>query len=152
MMQANFCSFLLLLILFAAKDVRAERQTFTEEPIPQSFGVNIHFVDQNLPENMAYLQKAGFGWVRADMNWESVERQPGVYDFSAYDRLIEATQDAGLRVLFILDYSNPYYDKDTAPISRQARTAFARFAAAAAGRYAGKNVVWEIYNEPNLVF
>ena len=67
--------------------------SLTEDPIPQSFGVNIHFVDGDLPENMAYLQKAGFGWVRVDMSWESIERQRGVYDFSAYDRLIDTTQN-----------------------------------------------------------
>jgi hypothetical protein len=123
-----------------------------ELPIPQCFGVNIHFVDKDLPDHIALLKKAGFGWVRRDLNWEFVERKKGVYDFSEFDKLIDATADANIRVVAILDYGNPLYDKGASPISPQARAAFARFAAAAATHYAGKGIVWEIYNEPNWTF
>jgi len=121
-------------------------------PIPETFGVNVHFIDENLPQNMAYLKKSGIGWIRQDLFWDMVERRAGEYDFSAFDRLVDAAQEARIRIMFILDYSNSLYDQGTSPISPEARAAFARFSATAAKRYADKEVVWEIYNEPNWSF
>ncbi|MDR3450391.1 MAG: cellulase family glycosylhydrolase [Alphaproteobacteria bacterium] len=143
---------LCILLLLSEASARAAQPALPVPPIPQSFGVNIHFLDKDLDANMAYLKKAGFGWVRQDMFWETVERIQGDYDFSAYDRLAAAAQAANIRVLFILDYSNPLYDHDQSPASPEARAAFADFAAAAADHFAGQNVAWEIYNEPNWGF
>src|SRR5215212_662519 len=56
----------------------------------------------------------------------------------------------GIRILFILAYSNPLYDAGLAPYTDEGRTAFARFAAAAATHYTGRGILWEIWNEPNL--
>jgi len=100
-------------------------------PIPQNFGVNTHFLDEDLPAHMRYLKESGFGWIRRDLYWHGVERKPGVYDFAAYDRLVDAARDNQLRILFILDYNNPLYDQGASPNSVQGREAFAAFAAAA---------------------
>ena len=118
--------------------------------IPQCFGVNIHFNNEQLAAHIAWLKKAGIGWVRRDMTWSEIERTKGVYDFAAYDGLIDALHDAGIRMLFILDYGNPNYDRGRSPASAEARAAFSRFAAAAAKRYAGRVDAWEIFNEPNI--
>ncbi len=123
-----------------------------EAPIPQSFGINVHFTDENLPDQVAYLKQAGFGWLRTDMNWHVVEQQKGIYDFSRYDRMVDAMEGAGIRILYVLAYDSPHYDKDTSPISAEAREAYASFAAAAAQHYRGRTVAWEIYNEPNIGF
>ena len=137
-------------LLFAAPTAYAT--SLPNLPIPQCFGVNTHFLDDNLSAHMDYLKKAGFGWIRRDLYWDAIERHADSYDFSAYDRLVDAAQDAHIRILFILDYGNPLYDKETSPITPESRAAFARFAAVAAKRYADKDIVWEIYNEPNWVF
>ena len=112
--------------------------------LPDGLGVNIHFTDPQ-PGELERFGEAGFRWVRQDLAWAAVERERGRYDFSAYDRLL-----AAMRILFILDYGNPLYDDGKAPATDDARAAFVQFAAEAARHFAGKNVVWEIWNEPNL--
>ena len=131
---------------------RAAPPPLPDQPIPQCFGVSVHFKDQGIEDNDAWLQKAGFGWVRRDLFWDNVETRKGVYDFTAYDKMLDVLAAHNMRVMFILDYANPLYDAGLSPHSTEGRAAFARFAATAAAHYAGRGIVWEIYNEPNLGF
>lgn len=116
-------------------------------PFDQSFGVNIHFTEPQ-PGEMQLIADAGFRWARTDFKWDATERERGHYDFAVYDGLVNALEPVGMRALFILDYGNPLYG-DGAPRSDAAQKAFARWAVAAAERFANRGVVWEIYNEPN---
>lgn len=118
--------------------------------IPEPFGVNIHFTRPD-PGEMELLAGGGFRFVRMDLFWHTVEREiPGRYDFSAYDHLVEVMTARNIRLVFILDYGNDLYGGGNAHHFDAGRAAFARFAAAAARRYRGKGIVWEIWNEPNL--
>jgi len=101
---------------------------------------------------MEQLAAAGFTWVRMDFTWEATERGPGVYDFSAYERLLSALEAKGIRALFILDYGNRLYDEGLAPHTEAGRQAFARWAAAAVKQFAGRDIIWEMWNEPNIGF
>jgi len=112
-------------------------------------GVNIHFTDPR-PGELDMLAAGGFRWVRMDFAWGRTERESGRYDFSAYERLLEALQPHGIRALFILDYSNPLYEKDRSVVTEPGRKAFARWAAAAAEHFQGRGILWEIWNEPNI--
>ncbi|MEO8433911.1 MAG: cellulase family glycosylhydrolase [Pyrinomonadaceae bacterium] len=98
---------------------------------------------------MKMIADAGFDWVRMDFKWDATESERGRYDFSAYDRLMAAMEQHKIRALFILDYGNPLYDNGAPPRTQSAREAFARWAVAAAKHFAGRDVLWEIYNEPN---
>lgn len=117
--------------------------------LPDGLGVNIHFTDPK-PGEMAMLAASGVRWVRMDFTWGATERQKGQYDFSAYDRLLEALKPHGIRALFILDYGHRHYDGGEAPRSEEARQAMARWAATAARRFKGRGILWEMWNEPNL--
>lgn len=121
------------------------------QPIPAGLGVNIHFYEGNA-DDWRLIDAAGLGMVRMDVTWASAERQPVVYDFSNYDKLLAMLGPRGIGVIFILDYGNPLYDGGMAPQSAECRSAFARFAAALASRYAGKRILWELWNEPNIDF
>lgn len=127
-------------------------------PEPDTFartvGVNTHYgaratVDR---EALAMLADSGVRFIRNDLDWAAVETEPGVYDFAGvgFDDLVNAAEDSGLHILFILDYGNPLYGEAGAVVDEQARQAFAAFAAAAAKRYGGRGHGWEIWNEPNL--
>ena len=120
------------------------------EVIPDSFGVNIHFT--GLPRDLTMIANAGFKFIRMDLAWSRVERTKGEYEFkeSGYDALTLGCEKLGIRVLYILDYSNKLYESDRSVRTEAGRKAFADFAAAAAKRYAGKGILWEIWNEPNI--
>ncbi len=134
--------------------------------IPAGVGVNIHFV-KGQEKDLDLIQAAGFKWVRMDFSWEYTEQRKGEYDFSPYDELTANLQKRGLSAIYILDYSNHHYEevvespnpitqameKHTASPQRpESIAAFARWAAAAASHFKGKNIAWEIYNEPNIFF
>ncbi|HEV7745551.1 MAG TPA: cellulase family glycosylhydrolase [Pyrinomonadaceae bacterium] len=95
------------------------------------------------------LSEAGFRWVRMDLKWDSTETKPGLYDFSEYDRLLETLKPYSIHTLFILDYGNPLYDSGAPPRTEAARQAFASWTVAAAKHFAGRGLLWEVYNEPN---
>jgi hypothetical protein len=118
--------------------------------IPDGFGVNIHFT--GLPRDLHMIADAGFKFIRMDLVWSRVEQTKGEYEFkeSGYDALTLGCERLGIRVLYILDYSNKLYESDRSVRTEAGRKAFADFAAAAAKRYAGKGILWEIWNEANI--
>lgn len=120
-----------------------------EPVVPDGFGVNIHFTDPK-PGEMKQLANAGFKWVRMDLHWGGTEREKGKYDFRAYDRLMTALDEHGIRALFILDYANRHYDSGLSPHSEECRAAMARWAVAAVEHFKGRGVLWEMWNEPNI--
>lgn len=132
-----------------AKGFALEPAGIPARTIPLQFGVNIHFVEPRENE-IEMIAAAGFRFIRMDFAWSRVERTKGKYDFSGYDRLVSSLARRKIRALFILDYGNRLYDKGLAPHTEEGRAAFSRFAAAAAKHFAGKGVLWEIWNEPNL--
>jgi hypothetical protein len=100
---------------------------------------------------------AGFGFVRGPLAWERVEKSTGRYDFSAWDELVQEAGKRGLGSYLILSENNPlYYDGPGAydykwgPRTAAARLAFAAFGREAARHFAGRDVVLEIWNEPNI--
>ncbi|HEV7684723.1 MAG TPA: cellulase family glycosylhydrolase [Pyrinomonadaceae bacterium] len=145
--------FLLILTLPCSGCIRAKSCGFASaatagSEIPESFGVNIDFTDPQ-PGEIKMLSAAGFRWIRMDLKWDLTETKPGLYDFAAYDHLLEALKPYNIHTLFILDYGNPLYDNGAPPRNEATRQAFARWAVAAAKHFAGRGVLWEIYNEPN---
>lgn len=123
---------------------------FAAEPFAtDGLGVNIHFTDPR-PGEVEMIAAGGFRWVRMDCHWADIEKEKGVYDFSAYDRLLDALKPYGIRTLFILDYAHKFYDDGLPPHTDAGRQAFANFATAAVKRYRGRGILWEMWNEPNI--
>ena len=136
------------LILFCAAICHGESNAIPAGPVPDQFGVNIHFTDAR-PGELEMLSAAGFRWVRMDLAWNAIEHERGQYDFSQYDTLIAQTEKHGIHTLFIFDYSNRFYDDGLSPHADEGRAAFAKWAAACATHFKGHGILWEMYNEPN---
>ncbi len=134
--------------------------------IPSGVGVNIHFVKGHTRE-LDQIKAAGFKFIRMDIRWDETEVRRGVYDWSGYEELLRNLDQHGLRAILILDYSNPLYEPSVtatnpmtnlphettgAPRRPQSIDAFAAWAAAAARHFRGREVLWEIWNEPNIEF
>lgn len=132
-------------------DIYAAEADWRNLMIPGGFGVCSHFTDVQ-PGEMEMLAATGIKWIRTDFAWGETELEKGIYDFSEYDRLMASMDKYGIRGYFILDYGNRLYDRGTAPRTDEGRAAFARWAAAAAKHFQGHNIIWEMYNEPNIGF
>jgi hypothetical protein len=92
----------------------------------------------------------GFKFVKNGLRWDEIEKEPGIYEFEISDGLVESYSRLGIRTFFILARSNPLYESNLSVRTEEGREAFANFAEAAARRYAGKGIIWEIWNEPNI--
>jgi beta-galactosidase GanA len=51
------------------------------------------------------MRQAGMGWVRSDFHWHSVEKKKGVWDFTAFDKVLAESEAEGVQLLPILGYS-----------------------------------------------
>ena len=134
-----------------------------EPVLPAGVGVNIHFVTGQ-EQDLDRIVAAGFKFVRMDFHWESIETSKGEYHWAGYEELLANLDKRGLRAILILDYSHHLYEESvtspnpmtgkpdknlTSPQHPESVAAFARWAAAAAKHFAGRHVLWEIWNEPN---
>jgi hypothetical protein len=129
-------------------------------------GVNIHFTKGH-QKDLDMIAAAGFKFIRMDFVWHDIETSHGIYNWDAYDELTSNLDKRGLRAIYILDYSNPLYEEEVeskdpitgeaqkgiaAPHHEESVAAFVRWAATAATRYKESNIIWEIWNEPNITF
>lgn len=134
--------------------------------LPAGVGVNIHFTTRH-EKDLDLIASAGFRFIRMDFAWAGTERTQGQYDWAAYDSLTSQLEKRGLRAIYILDYSNPLYEKPVAsknpltgedhfdtssPQHPESIAAFAKWAAASAKHFRNRHVIWEIWNEPNISF
>ena len=134
--------------------------------LPEGVGVNIHFVTGH-ERDLDLIAAAGFKFIRMDFAWTAIEKEKGKYDWAEYDELTANLEKRGIRALYILDYSHHLYEeivRGTNPITKEVQqttaspqhpesvAAFARWAGAAAKHFAGRKILWEIWNEPNIQF
>ena len=108
--------------------------------------------DTATTETLDELSALGARWVRRGVYWHGVEKESGVYDFAEYDKLFGHAEKNGLRVLATLFGNNKLHedDKHGGIQSEAGRKGMAAFAAACAKRYKGKDIIWEVWNEPNV--
>jgi len=110
--------------------------------------INLHATFDERELDIA--RDAGFSTVRLDLGWAFVERTRGVYDFSQFESLMPALAARGMRLLLILDYANGLYPAlDSDQFRTATLPAFAAVANAFARRFAGRDISYEIWNEPN---
>jgi len=99
---------------------------------------------------------AGFGWVKVQVPWKQFEGTgKGQYVWDDLDRLVDAVQARGLRLLVSIckapDWARPG-DTDRSLQGPPANPQdLADFAAAVAARYRGRIAAIEVWNEQNLV-
>ncbi|MBM3493203.1 MAG: hypothetical protein FJX72_02590, partial [Armatimonadetes bacterium] len=146
-MKGMVCA--MVLACFGAAAVSAPPR-LPSGPIPDGLGVNIHFTTPQ-PGEMQMLADGGFTWVRMDYDWNQVEYEKGRYRFTAYETLMNALEEHRIRPILILDYVHRLYDDAQSPHSDEAIAAFAKFAAASAKHFKGRGILWEMYNEPNIL-
>jgi hypothetical protein len=97
----------------------------------------------------------GIGWIRADLSWADVQGgSSSSQEWGPFDRIAAGARARNLEVLAILAYTPAWARPggcDSEKCAPADPAAFARFAAAAARRYAPLGVhTWEVWNEPNL--
>ncbi len=107
---------------------------------------------EEMERELDLYQRMGFGWIRLDIDWHSIEEVRGNFDWEGPDRVVQAARERGLRVLAMPAYTPPW----AATVNGDAHSEpsdmadFARFVGQAVDRYRPMGVHdWEIWNEPN---
>ncbi len=109
-----------------------------------------------LSRKLADMKSLGVKWVRYDIEWSNIEYQgPGQYNWTDYDKAVQAVSASGLNSLIIIDYTPEWARKaackDTPMCAPADPAAYAGFAAQVARRYSPYGVhYYEIWNEPNI--
>lgn len=116
-------------------------------------------------EDLARIRAAGFSFVRFSWGWGGIETSQGIYDWRDADALVARARRHGLKMVIPLMGGHALYDGEVAapqpntdhvatrphaPAKAETVQAFARFAAQAALRYGSRDIVWELWNEPDL--
>ncbi len=130
------------------------REYFSVLPPLQSgnefVGVQTHYAQGKgkLPDNLLLAVKAGAGFIRDELYWSSIEKQPGEFSFpAAYDAYLNEAVRLGLKPLVILDYGNGLYGGG-APVTEAQLVAWRGYVRAVVRRYPQVKH-WEIWNEYN---
>jgi hypothetical protein len=76
--------------------------------VTDGLGVGIHFLwaGTDRLQDLDMIQAAGCKVVRMDCTWDQIETTAGQYNFAAQDSSYNACAARGIRVMYILDYSN----------------------------------------------
>jgi len=98
------------------------------------------------------VQAMGFNGFRRGIYWQAVDKGDGKYDFSKYDAEFKHAKDKGMIIIGCWFGGNKKYeDNGVGGIqTEKGRKAFAKFAAATAEHYKDYDIIWEVWNEPNV--
>nr|WP_318539440.1 cellulase family glycosylhydrolase [Terribacillus saccharophilus] len=121
----------------------------------EKIGVSTH--EHSSPVDFARMKNYGFSIARDDLVWSYTETEKGKYDFTDnkelnYDLFIQKYEENDIRPYLILLYTNELYNDNMALDNDYIKKAYSNWAEEAVKRYKNKNVIWEIYNEPNASF
>jgi len=96
------------------------------------------------------VKLAGFGWVKHQIEWLSVEKTQGVFDWSEVDAAVNSDLDAGLNIMLSVQHAPVFYRSPASGLMPTDPSTFQTFMQSMASRYVGKVKAYEIWNEENL--
>ena len=100
--------------------------------------------EEGLTHALDLIADAGFVWLRHTFPWAQIEPEEGVYDWAAWDRLVDEATARGLRLIVVLDRAPGWAGTPPPPAS------FAAFAGAVAARYGNRVDHYQVWHNPNL--
>lgn len=103
---------------------------------------------------VAMAADAGIRWAKQHLPWADVEREPGRFDWTKYDTILDDCHAYGIDVILRLDWTPAWAARDDhGPGANNLPAddaAYARFVGAAAAHFRGRVRFYQIWNEPNL--
>jgi len=156
---------LILATLIGMAPIVLQAQTLKPN-YPDRIGLNFIRPDVNRPGNYDFMnsglwlvsqyKKIGVRWNRLAFSWVLVQPRRGEYDWSHYDRLVEACRSEGIEILATLGghFDSPpvpaWAGESLAEIIQKNPSDLENFVKAWVQRYRGKIHFWEILNEPKV--
>jgi hypothetical protein len=125
-------------------------------PVPAgafAYGFQVHTSNispQARSAAVGNVKLAGFGWVKHQVEWLSIETAQNQYNWAELDAMVQADQAAGLNVVLSVQHAPTFYRSPSSGLMPSDPSTFQRVMQAMASRYAGKVKAYEMWNEENL--
>lgn len=125
----------------------------TPTPVPKpDVGVQGHFIGPQGDEGLRLAANLGVGWIKQQVDWNTVEYARGLYRWNDLDHVVAEAQKYGLKILFSVARA-PGFSRSE-PVEEDGPpndfSIFRDFMHALSKRYAGHVAAYELWNEPNL--
>lgn len=121
------------------------------EEFAYGFNATMYYTDRERTARTA--ASTGFGWIRQQVLWRAHEKADRTIAWDELDRIVEAVNDAGLKLLLCVVQA-PDWATGTPGVTgfpnAEHRDDYAAFLAAISRRYGDKVAAFEIWNEMNL--
>ena len=137
--------------LCAISVVISASEAFPGTGFPHAAAIQFKSEDWTI-KDIDHAYEAGFRVIRRGFYWNGIEKEKGIYDFSAWDAQMNHAKEKGMRIIGCFFSNNKLHenDKEGGIQTESGRKGFAAWAAACAVHYKDHDVVWEIWNEPNV--
>ena len=120
-------------------------------------GIHTRLTDEveqwKIKQSLAMVREMGAPWIVEYFPWAYIEDQPGRYNWTHADQVVNHASQQGLTIIarlgFVPEWARP---KESTPLylDEERFADFGRFAATFVERYAGKIDYVILWNEPNL--
>jgi polysaccharide biosynthesis protein PslG len=125
----------------------------TATPVPKpDIGVQGQFIGPGGDAGIKSAANLGVGWIKQQIDWNSVEYARGLYHWEELDHLVAEAQKYRLKIMFSVarapGFSRPAPVEEDGPPSDI--SIFRDFMNALSTRYRGRVSAYELWNEPNL--
>lgn len=139
------------LLLSPANSAAQASSTAARNGWGYGFNVQLWHYDQVARSNvLGDVQQAGFNWLTQQVEWQAVETDVGVYDWTQLDFIVNESNAKNLNVMLSFSHAPVFYRTPTSGLMPGDPTTFGNFLGAVAQRYAGQVQAYELWNEENL--
>ncbi|NLD44062.1 MAG: hypothetical protein GX657_11275, partial [Chloroflexi bacterium] len=156
------------LLAVAAQDVSAYRRQQrgvtsgldAGQPVLESprAGINValeqYSTNLQVLDALSTVQALGNGTLVQHFNWDSLEPEPGRFEWGFWDEVLPLVHGQGLQIVAVLerapDWARPAHEADNPWAPPEDPSAYARFAAALAERYGDQIRAYQVWDRPNI--
>jgi len=145
----------LLFSLFAVSCASTPLPKNSSAVIPEDFFGIVHAGRTRTREEYRLLDEMEVRWILNTFYWDRIERERGNFYFADYDAFVDTANNEGKKILAVLGYETPWlYPKGKSKryISPENIPFFLNFVEETVRHFRGRVHVWNIWNEPNLMF
>ncbi len=140
-----------------------DKPTWLDPVVGTGYGVQVK-EGRTGDDELRMIKAAGLSYVRFVIPWAAVEKGKGSFVWGYFDRFVKRLRRHGLKAVIVIGGGHPSYTgtmkapdgnidhTDTyilAPSTDEHRKAFTHYAVEMIKHFGSKDIVWEIWNEPD---
>jgi len=145
----------LLLSLFTVSCYSTPLPKNNSAVIPEDFFGIVHAGRTRTSEEYRLLNEMEVIWILNTFYWDSIEKERGKFDFTSYDAFVDTANSEDKKIIAVLGYETSWlYPKGERKryIAPENIPLYLNYVEETVRHFKGRVDVWDIWNEPNLIF